>query len=93
MTPAAISINSIERLGEEEKEEAFQEKLGNSVVKATLGSGLSLLFRGFTSEERSFNQAKNVLLGDWIQLRISFTLPLVVLRGRQFLLDFRLWAN
>lgn len=93
MTPAAISTSSIERLGEEEKEEAFQEKVGNSVVKPTLGNGLSLLFRGFTSEERSFNQAKNVLLGDWIQLRISFTLPLVVLRGRQFSLDFRLWAN
>jgi hypothetical protein len=47
-----ISTNSVERLGEEGKEKAFQEKVGNSAAHPTLGNGLSLLFRGFTSEER-----------------------------------------
>ena len=51
-TPTNISTNSVERLGEEGKEKAFQEKVGNSVANPTLGNGLALLFRGFTSEER-----------------------------------------
>ena len=58
LMPTAISTNCMEKLGEEEKEEALQAKGDHSVVKPTLVNGLSLPFRGFTSEERSCNQAE-----------------------------------